>query len=313
MFQANQLNSNGRTNAMYQLNALAMAKATDRQLPADWLQVHVTKLTANDEAEVLEFLSVRPLHTVTLVGFIRDNGLVSPLNRGTFYGCRNRQGRLEGVALIGHATLMETTTDRAIEAFAEIAQQTTNTHMIMGEQERIEDFWNYYAEGGQEMRLACRELLFELRWPIAVDEKVAELRLATADDLELVMPPQAQMAFDESGVNPMEKDPEGFRQRSLRRIEQDRTWVLVEDGKLLFKADIISDTAEVNYLEGIWVSPEVRGAGIGLRCLSQLAQTLLSRTNSICLLVNERNTEAQGLYKRAGYKLRSVYDTIFVS
>ena len=309
----NQLKSSRRTNAMYQLNALAAAKANYREIPADWLQIQVTKLTAKDEAEVLEFLSARPLHTITMTGFIRDNGLVSPPNRGTFYGCRNRKGDIEGIALIGHATLMETTTDRALEAFAELAQQNANTHLIMGEKERIDDFWNYYSAGGQEMRLACRELLFELRWPVKVEARVADLRLATQDDLELVMPVQAQMAFDESGVNPMEKDREGFRERCARRIEQGRTWVLFEDGKLLFKAEVISDTTEVTYLEGIWVNPEKRGAGLGLCCLSQLAQTLLANTRSLCLLVNENNNDAHHFYQRAGYKLRSVYDTIFLA
>ncbi|MGH9931981.1 MAG: GNAT family N-acetyltransferase [Pyrinomonadaceae bacterium] len=310
MMHTNQLKSNRLTNTMYQSTALAVAY---EQLPADWLQIQVAKLTANDEAEVLEFLSARPLHTITMVGFIRDNGLISPLNRGAFYSCRNRQGQLEGVALIGHANLMETTTDRALQAFAEIAQQTNNTHMIMGEKERIGEFWSYYSEGGQEMRLACRELLFEIKWPIKVEERTTELRLATHDDLELVMPVQAQMAFEESGINPMEKDLEGFRQRCTRRIEQGRTWVAVADGKLLFKADIISDTAAVTYLEGIWVNPEERGTGLGRRCMSQLAQTLLSGSESICLLVNEKNTAAQHFYQRAGYKLRSIYDTIFLA
>ncbi len=71
-------------------------------------EVVTLKLTNADRAEVLEFLSQRPMHNVILIGMVMDNGLVSPLNRGTFYGCRNRDGELEGVALIGHATLMET-------------------------------------------------------------------------------------------------------------------------------------------------------------------------------------------------------------
>jgi len=248
-----------------------------------------------------------------MVGFIRDNGLVSPLNRGTFYGCRNRHGQLEGVALIGHATLMETTTDRALQAFAEIAQQCSATHMIMGEQQRIDEFWNHYAEGGQEMRLACRELLFELRWPIQVQEQVTGLRPATSADLELVMTVQAPMAFAESGVNPLDKDPEGFRQRCARRIEQGRSWVLVENGSLIFKAEVVSDTPEVMYLEGVWLNPDERGKGRGLRCMSQLARNLLSPSQSLCLFVNETNTAAQLFYKRAGYKLRSIYDTVFLA
>lgn len=274
--------------------------------------VSVAKLESNDTAEVLSFLNRRPLHTITITGFIRDNGLVSPLNRGTFYGCRNRKGELEGVALIGHATLMETTTDRALQAFAEIAQTRSDMHMIMGERERVDEFWNYYVDGGRQMRLACRELLMDLQWPVAVQDSVANMRLATIDDLDMIIPVQAQMAFDESGVNPFDTDPEGFRQRCLRRIEQGRTWVLAERDELLFKAEVISESEEVTYLEGIWVNPAARGAHIGRRCISQLARTLMANTASLCVLVNEKNVSAQKMYERAGFKLRSIYDTIFV-
>lgn len=296
---------------MHQLSSIAeMAPMhTAAQLAKE---VSTVRLTDEDKTEVLEFLAQRPLHTVALVGFIADNGLVSPLNRGTFHGCRNRRGQLEGVALIGHATLMETTTDRALEAFAELAQKCTTAHMIMGEQQRIDDFWNYYAEGGQGIRLACRELLFELRWPIEVHQEVSGLRPATFGDLDLIMPVHAQLALAETGVNPLEKDPQGFRQRCARRIEQGRTWVWVEGGELRFKADVVSKTPEVNYLEGVWVNPNLRGQHLGLRCMSQLAHNLLSQTESLCLLVDETNTVAQLFYKRAGYKLRGIYDTIFL-
>jgi predicted GNAT family acetyltransferase len=298
---------------MYQLNSIAEITPVLTAPKLRAIEVRTVRLTDEDKTEVLEFLAQHPLHTVALVGFIRDNGLVSPLNRGTFYGCRNRQGQIEGVALIGHATLMETTTDRALEAFAKLAQKCNTAHLIMGEKQRIDDFWNYYAAGGQEIRLACRELLFELRWPIEVHQEVSSLRLATLEDLELVIPVHAKLALAESGVNPLEKDPQGFRQRCARRIEQDRTWVWVEDGELIFKAEVISENPEVIYLEGVWVNPSLRGQRLGLRCMSQLAQNLLSHTQSLCLLVNETNTAAQLFYKRAGYKLRSIYDTIFLA
>lgn len=297
---------------MYQLSPSALAKTPHRQLSPDQNMVQVAELNASHEKEVMEFLVRRPIHTVAMIGLIHDNGLVSSFNRGTFYSCRNVQGQLEGVALIGHATLMETTSDRALEALAKTAQTCTTGHLIMGEKERINEFWDYYAEAGQEMRQACRELLFELQWPIEARDEVPGLRLATAADLDLIMPVQAEMAFDESGVNPLERDPEGFRQRCARRIEQGRTWISIEAGKLIFKADIVSDTSSVIYLEGIWTKEEQRSQGYGLRCMSQLARLLLCRTQSICVLVNEKNTKAQNFYQRAGYKRRAVYDTIFL-
>ena len=269
-------------------------------------------LIETDEAEVLNFLAQRPGHTVMLAGLIRDNGLVNPLNRGVFYCCRNLSGALEGVALIGHATLFETRTERALHALGETARNCHSTHMIMGEADKLDEFWGVCLTGGHSQRRICREHLLELGWPIEMTKEVPGLRLATLDDLDLIMPIHAQMAFDESGVDPREYDPKGFRERYERRIMQGRTWVWIESGKLNFKADIVSDTPEVIYLEGIWVNPESRSDGLGTRCLLQVARTLLSQSRSICVFVNELNSAALRFYERVGFRRKGVYDTVFV-
>jgi predicted GNAT family acetyltransferase len=289
-----------------------LADAEPRLMAADSKNLQVRALTTGQENEVLAFLSARPIHTVFMAGMIRDNGLENYFNRGTFYACYNDEGKIEGVALIGHATLFEARSDEALMAFADLAQKSSRTHMLLGEMERVEHFWSHYAEGGQAPRLMCRELLFEQKFPVEVKKPVRGLRRATLDDLELVLPVQAEMAFDESGINPMEKDPNGFRLRCARRIEQGRVWVLIEDGRLIFKADIMSDTSEVVYLEGIYVAPEARGKEIGRRCLSQLTRNLLARTKTVSLLVNEQNQKASAFYVKAGFKLRAHYDTIFL-
>jgi predicted GNAT family acetyltransferase len=274
--------------------------------------VRLESLGKSARNEVLAFLSMRPIHTAYLSGLIHDNGLESPLNRGEFLGCRNYLGQLEGVALIGHATLMETVTDRALEAFAEAAQSHRTAHLIMCDENRIDKFWGFYAQAGQEMRGACRELLLELRWPIEVSKQLCQLRRATPEDLELLIPVHAEMAFEESGVNPWVLDPNGFMSRYARRINQGRTWVVTEEEKLIFKADVISESPATTYIEGVWVNPETRGQGYGGSCMSQLARMLLWRTKSICLLVNDENEEARRFYRQAGYHLRAVYDTIFL-
>lgn len=78
------------------------------------------------------------------------------------------------------------------------------------------------------------------------------------------------------------------------------------------KADAISVTPEVIYLEGVYVSLGARGKGIGTRCVSRLSRTQLERTRSICLLVNEQKAEAHAFYRKVGYTFRSYYDTIFL-
>ncbi|MDQ3806380.1 MAG: GNAT family N-acetyltransferase [Acidobacteriota bacterium] len=273
----------------------------------------VYPLTERDsEREVLAFLAERPVHTVVMSGLIRDNGLESPFNRGSFYACRGRRGELEGVALVGHAVLVEARSLAALKAFAELAQGHRGAHMILGEQETVSSFWDFYAPTGQRPRLFCRELLYEQQWPVAACEPVAALRPARLNDLALILPVHAALAEAESGVNPLESDPQGFRLRCARRVESGRVWVLVEDGALVFKADIASDTPECVYVEGVYVEPASRRRRYGLRCLAQLGRHLLCRTKVVSALVNEENEPAQALFHRAGYKLRGHYDTIFL-
>ena len=274
-------------------------------------------LGPRSEAEALAFLSERPVHAVNLLSLVRDNGLASPHNRGTFYGYRDERGRLEGVALIGHATLFEARTPRALRALARAAQRVGGLHMMLGEAEPVADFWAQYRAGvHQPMRRACRELLFELdraATPGARPGGDARPRRATLVDLPLVMPVQARMAEGESGVNPLASDPEGFRRRCERRVERGRTWVVTEGGRLVFKAEVMADAGRVVYLEGVHVAEGERGRGRGLDCLSWLTGELLRRAGSVCVLVNERNAPAQALYRRAGFRFVGHYDTIFLT
>ena len=269
-------------------------------------------LEEDAETEVLEFLDRRPAQTAMLAGLIRDNGLKNRFNRGSFYGCRNPQGKFEGVALVGHATLFETSTNRALRSLARVAETCETTHMIMGEAGLLERFCGFYSQPSLSRRKACRERLLELRSPVQTRPEVPGLRPATMADLDLILPIHAQMALAESGVDPLAKDPQGFRNRYARRIRKDRTWVWIESGKPIFKAEIVSRTPRVAYLEGIWTNPDSRSMGQGADCLLQLSRRLLTHSESICVFVNEENAAALRFYERAGFKSKSTYDTIFL-
>ena len=268
-------------------------------------------LTAGEESEVLKFLAVRPLHTVFMASLIRDNGIISKLNRGSFYGCRNKNGELTGVALLGHATLIETENNHCIKAFADLARHRAPGHVIRGEHNKIESFWNHYTAGNKKPRLLCAELLLQLKAP-SLATPIAGLRLATDADLETIININASLVCDESGVNPLLRDPQGFRERAARRISKGRVWVWIENEQLLYKTDIVAETPQAIYLEGVYVHPERRKQGYGLRCISQLAVALLNRTKTICLSVNEKAVGTQRFYKRAGYEFVSRYDSIYL-
>ena len=87
---------------------------------------------------------------------------------------------------------------------------------------------------------------------------------------------------------------------------------MVEDGKLVFKADIIAETTDAIYLEGIYVSESYRGHGVGSSCLASLSQSLLSRVSHISLLSNVSFHGAHKSFEKAGYKNTDECTTVFV-
>jgi ribosomal protein S18 acetylase RimI-like enzyme len=272
----------------------------------------IGQLKSRDRDETLGFLAANPVHTVFMASLIRDNGIRSPQHRGVFYGCRNSGGQLEAVALIGHATLLEARTKASLAAFARMAGNCLDVRLIRGERQTIDSFWKYYKTDGQKPRMVCRELLLEQRKPLRDIAPVYELSPATLSELDQVVHVNASMAFAESGVNPLERDPKGFQERVARRIEQGRIWTLVKDNQVIFKADIIAETPLATYLEGVHVHPDWRSKGYGRRCLTQLARTLLARSQSICLTLSQKNQEALTFYSKSGYHFNSHYETIYL-
>jgi predicted GNAT family acetyltransferase len=246
-----------------------------------------------------------------MASLIRDTGVESELNRGRLYSYRGSRGHLEGIALLGHATLIEARTESSLSAFARLAQQSSLPYLIRGEEDLVKKFWSQYGKSGQGASRVCRELLLEqVRAPKG--KEVNALRQATLADLESVVRVNSEMARAESGNDPLQRDPEGFRYRTANRIKRGRNWIWMQDGKVLFKADILADTPQVIYLEGIYVDPNERGKGYGSTCLSQLGRMLLHRTGSICLTLNASKKKTRDFYVKAGYDLRSYYDTIYL-
>ncbi|HEX8748857.1 MAG TPA: GNAT family N-acetyltransferase [Pyrinomonadaceae bacterium] len=271
----------------------------------------IDALTDRDRTEVLSFLSLRPIHTVFMAGLILDNGLDSPLNRGAFYGHRNEDGELLGVALIGQKNVIEAHTESAFKTLMKLALSHPRLQLIRGEGSRMKLLLSYLNDLGQPPRLACREILLEQTAVCEGLEPVKELCSANPTDLDQIMAINAAMAFEESGTNPLKRDLKGMTERTLRRIELGRVWILAKEGRIIFKADTISVAPKAIFLEGIYVHPHERGRGIGSRCLTQLGSILLKSAPSLTIVVNQENMRALALYQRLNYQLRSPYLTVY--
>lgn len=270
------------------------------------------QMRPGEEPEALRFLAERPIHTVFVATLMRENGATSLNNRGFFYICRDRTEKIEGVALIGHATIVEARTDHAVAAFAQLAAHSQHAHLVRGERPVVDTFWKHYSEDGRKARLVCREMLFEKAERLPPFEPVTDLRLATLEEADHVVAINAQLALEERNSNPLQSDPAGFRARVERRIGQGRVWIWMRDGKPIFKADVVGDTPEMAYLEGIHVHQDLRHQGYGKRCLLQLCTNFARQNRSVCLTVNQRRANAVAFYARAGFEYHSEYQTIYL-
>jgi predicted GNAT family acetyltransferase len=271
----------------------------------------VGRASEEEKGDILKALSTPSLTNVIMKGFIRDNGLTNPQNRGQFYTCRNKQDELEGIALIGHTILFEAMNEAALETFAMLARSETSSHLLMGEHGAVQRFWNYYAHEKQSPRLVCPVLVLRRTEPFEGQPQVSGLRLATREDLEHVVWAQAAMALETSGVDPLKKDAIGFRERYLRRIDKKRVWVLMKNGRLVFKTDVIAEIPEATYIEGVYVSPDERGKGVGRSCLSGLGRIFLERTKAIYLFIEQENSQTKSFYSNLGFSVADHYALLY--
>lgn len=277
-------------------------------------QRSVRELKEHDRDCALRFLSEDPLSGVHLRSMIEDRGLCHPAHRGSFFGYFE-DDRLAGVALLGHVIMICATPEAepaALSYFAKMAAEIgARGHVVFGPQEQVETFWKYLSARGRETRQANRHHWYvcrQARLPLGQ----LQLRRAGLDELGVVADAQAEMALEESGVDPRVADPEGFRRRVADRIEKGRTWVKIEDGKVVFKAELQSVTEEVVYLEGIWTHQDYRGRGIAKSCMTELVHRLLRRHLLLCLAVEPEHKAAQHVYRHVGFEHEGDYQARYL-
>jgi hypothetical protein len=273
----------------------------------------ISPLKSGSEPEILTFLTGHQTQSILMMGLIRDNGLVNPLNNGTFYVCRNSKDRIEGVGLIGSTIMFETITDAATAALAIVAKSQNESNLILGEAGRVKEFWRYYEPMESLPFPVCQDLLLEQHQPLELSEKVRDLRQACLGDLTSIMQANRELATQRDGINPMNVDPLRFRLRSVRCIEQGRVWICIKDNRLIFKADVIVNTPEIICLNSIYVDPDENARHYGSLCLSQLSRQFLKQNDAVYAIVSKQDKHLQTVCTNAGFLFREYCHTISIN
>jgi len=240
--------------------------------------------------QVLEFCSREPVERV----FLED---VARRGLGRFVAAEGGAGGLSALCHVG-ANLVPS--GEGCAAFAEAAA-FGRSRMIIGEAGAVTELWE-----------AARKLLPEPRedrpgqpvYVLAEPPKPGDsgVRHATHADLDRLLPACAAAHELELGIDPLARDAESFRWRTAAQIDEGRSWVWLQDGVILFKAEASAWTRAAVQVQQVWVDPEVRRQGYGARGLRDLCRALLEATPVVTLFVRRENTAAIALYEAIGMR-----------
>jgi hypothetical protein len=101
--------------------------------------------------------------------------------------------------------------------------------------------------------------------------------------------------------DPLAEDPSGYEARVMQRVRGRRTYVLEENGALVFKVDIGSRSQHGAELEGLYTAPSERGKGHATLCLGQICRHLLSSLPRLVLRVDEKDESTARIARKVGF------------
>jgi len=253
-----------------------------------------SRLVEPTTAQILAYCAESPVERV----FLED---VARRGNGRFAAVERPDGDLQALCHLGTNVVPS---GSGCGAFAEVAERAS-PRMLIGEQEAVTDLWESARRRLGKPREDRRSQ------PVYVSTTPPEpggtgLRPATREDLDLLVPACAKAHYEELGVDPLRRDANGFRWRTRVQVEEHRSWVWIEDGVILFKAEASAWTPDAVQLQQVWVDPPARGQGNGSRALRDLIRLLLAHVPSVCLFVRAENAPALRLYDSIG--MRHVLD-----
>jgi uncharacterized protein len=247
--------------------------------------------------QILDFCAEEPVERV----FLED---VARRGLGRFVAL-STDGRLTALCHMGANVVPS---GEGCGAFARTAA-TARARMLIGEERAVTDLWTA-AEPRMPPPREDRpgQPVYVLDQP--PEGAGTELREATLADLGLLVPACAAAHEEEIGVNPLERDADGFRWRTQAQIGEGRSWIWVEDGTILFKAEASAWTPEAVQLQQVWVDPSVRNRGNARRAMRDLCRTLLARVPRVCLFVRPENEPAIRVYESIGMRRTITYRSL---
>jgi len=277
--------------------------------------VQARVLDAGDEAAVRELLATDPVGACMLAGRVETHGTATASLGAPLWGLHTGR-RLDAVCLAG-ANLIPFARPgaeaEAATAFAERARRAgRRCSTIVGPAAAVLALWQLLEPSwGPAREVRARQPLLAIDGPPTVPAE-ARVRPVRPAELDTLLPAAIAMFTEEVGVSPTRVDGgSAYRARVADLVRAGQSLAWIEDGRVVFKADVGAVSRSACQLQGVWVAPEHRGQGIGQRgtaAVVEYARTAIAPV--VSLYVNDYNAAARAAYERVGFQQVGTYASV---
>jgi len=265
-------------------------------------------LDQHDRAAAEELLARDPLVNVFVASRFRPgSGLGGELWGWTV------DGRLDALCYSGANLVPVDAGTEAIEAFADRARrQGRRCSSIVGPTEMVEPLWRLLEPTwGPARAIRARQPYMAIDADPLVEPDPL-VRRVRPEELDLLYPASVAMFTEEVGVSPLLGDGgAAYRARVAELVSSGRAFARVEDGRVVFKAEVGVVSSRACQVQGVWVDPSRRGEGLAAPGMAAVVRECLQRfAPVVSLYVNSYNLPALATYSRVGFSRVGTFATV---
>ncbi|MCL1838607.1 MAG: GNAT family N-acetyltransferase [Propionibacteriaceae bacterium] len=268
-------------------------------------------LTRADLEQVKRILSVDPVVNIFVSSRV-EGGILDSHTSGTLYGWPADDVR--SLLHVGQNLVPVAVERAAIQAFAEVLGRKRSAKAILGQANMALSLWAALARLWGRSYAVTREI--RPRQPMMLMTKPPlwpadpRVRPITFREFDSYLEAFLAMYRDEIGDGQEQVSAHSFRQHCHTLVANNRAFGIVENGRVIFKADVGVSANSVAQIQGVWMAPEYRGLGMAAGAMSAITEYVLADYRAACLYVSSFNTAALRSYERVGFTTIDEFATV---
>jgi uncharacterized protein len=247
--------------------------------------------------------------------FVASRLLETGRRMGAEFWAVERGGRCVSALHVGANVIPIATDTGGRRALAERLRRTGRRgSSLVGPAAEVLDLWERIAGVWgpvREVRAHQPVLAMDTDPVTDADPQVRQVRM---DEIDILLPACVAMFTEEVGVSPVSGGAgPAYRSRIADLVRAGRAFARIESGRVVFKAEVGAASADVCQVQGVWVSPDLRGRGLSVPGMSAVV-TMARRHIApvVSLYVNDFNIPARRCYEAVGMRHSGEFATILL-